>query len=202
MPELLMSRLQSRTDAGLPNIDYIEVIGGGGVNTPPILTPITNQTIGVGVTLNITNTATDSDVPAQALTFSLLTAPTNAVINTNSGVLTWRPLVTQANTTNPFTVRVADSGLPDMGATQGFVVTVHPLVQPHNLDRSHGAAANWHCKSTVPADRIIKFNPRVNLVNWSAVLTTNSPAMPFVWTPGITDGPPMDFYRILAGPPF
>ena len=99
-------------------------------NTPPALAPITNMTIGVGLTLNITNSATDADVPAQSLTFSLLSAPSNAVIIASSGVLTWRPLVTQADTTNPFTLMVADNGTPSMSATQRFVVTVAPLARP------------------------------------------------------------------------
>jgi hypothetical protein len=40
-----------------------------------------------------------------------------------------------------------------------------------------------------------------NLVNWSAVFTTNSPAMPFIWTNGAV-GAPMNFFQIIAGPPF
>jgi hypothetical protein len=41
-------------------------------NTAPVLAAITDQTIGVGVTMNITNNATDNDLPAQTLTFSLV----------------------------------------------------------------------------------------------------------------------------------
>ena len=99
-------------------------------NTAPVLTVSGDQTTDVGVTLNLTNSATDSDVPAQTLTFSLLAAPANAVINSRSGVVTWRPIVTQANSTNQFTVRVADSGTPSMSATQGFFVAVAPLTPP------------------------------------------------------------------------
>jgi hypothetical protein len=40
-----------------------------------------------------------------------------------------------------------------------------------------------------------------NLVNWNAILMTNAPAMPFVWANSITNGP-INFYRVLVGPPF
>ena len=172
------------------------------VNTPPTLAAIGNQTIGVGVTLNITNAATDSDVPAQTLTFSLLTAPTNAVIGTNNGVLTWRPLVTQANTTNPFTLMVADNGTPSMSATQSFMVTVTNLVQPQFSPVLLMSGGQLVLQVNGAGGPDYQIQASTNLVNWSAVFTTNSPAMPFVWTNNITDGPPNNFFRINVGPPF
>jgi len=152
------------------------------------------------VTLNITNSATDSDVPPQTMTFSLLAAPTNAVINTNSGVLTWRPLMTQANTTNPFTVKVVDNGLPNLSATQSFTVTVLPLAQPQlaTISVNAGQLALQVSGDSGPDYQI---QASTNLVNWSAVFTTNSPAMPFIWTNNGT-GLPMNFFRSVAGPPF
>lgn len=170
-------------------------------NTPPMLAAISNQTIGVGVTVSITNSATDSDMPAQKLTFSLPTAPTNAVINTNSGVLTWRPLATQANTTNQFTVTVADSGTPSMSAMQSFVVTVSPLVQPQipMMSVSGGQLVLQVSGASGPDYQI---QSSTDLVNWNAVFTTNSPPMPFVWTNNISAGPPMNFFRVQVGPPF
>jgi fibronectin type 3 domain-containing protein len=169
-------------------------------NTPPVLAAVTNRTIGVGVTLNITNSATDSDVPAQTLVFSLLSAPTNAVLNTNSGVLTWRPLVTQADSTNTITVKVADNGTPSQSATQSFVVTVSPLVSPQisAVSLNAGQLVLQVNGSSGPDYQI---QASTNLVNWGLVFTTNSPAMPFVWTNSAT-GLPMNFFRILVGPPF
>jgi hypothetical protein len=169
-------------------------------NSAPNLAVITNRTIGAGMTLNITNVATDSDVPAQALTFGMLTAPTNAILNTNSGVLTWRPLVTQANTTNPFTVMVADNGTPSLSTTQSFVVTVNSLQSPQFLTPLlSGGQLVLQVNGAGGPDYQVQAS--TNLVNWSAVFTTNSPAMPFVWTNNTT-GSPVNFFRIMAGPPF
>jgi hypothetical protein len=39
-----------------------------------------------------------------------------------------------------------------------------------------------------------------NLVDWSAVFATNSPAMPFNWTNRTSDVP-LNFFRVLVGPP-
>jgi hypothetical protein len=40
-----------------------------------------------------------------------------------------------------------------------------------------------------------------NLLNWNAVFVTNAPAMPFVWTNNLSNGPLNDFFRIVVGPP-
>ena len=169
-------------------------------NTAPTLATISNRTIGAGVTLNLTNSATDMDLPTQTLTFNLLAAPTNAVINTNSGVVTWRPLVTQANTTNSFTVRVADNGTPSLSATQSFTVTVLPLAKPQISSVSLGGSQlTLQISGEYGPDYQIQSS--TNLTGWSAVLTTNSPTLPFTWTNSGT-GLPMNFYRIVAGPPF
>jgi hypothetical protein len=42
------------------------------VNVPPVLPAQTNRTIGVLTTLIVTNTATDSDIPPNPLTYQLL----------------------------------------------------------------------------------------------------------------------------------
>jgi glucuronoarabinoxylan endo-1,4-beta-xylanase len=169
-------------------------------NTPPILAVISNQTIGAGVTLNITNSATDSDEPVQTLTFGLLTAPTNAVLNTNSGVLSWRPLVTQANTTNPFIVMVSDDGTPSLSATQSFHITVSPLVQPQISTVSvNGGQLVLRVNGASGPDYQIQAS--TNLENWAAVFSTNFPVMPFVWTNDTSDFS-IKFFRILVGPPF
>ena len=81
-------------------------------NTPPTLAPIASQTVNVGQTVAFTASATDTDQPPQTLTFALLAGATNATLNTSSGGFSFRPLVTQANSTNNFTLKVADNGTP------------------------------------------------------------------------------------------
>jgi glucuronoarabinoxylan endo-1,4-beta-xylanase len=183
---------------GFCNVAEVEFWGIS--NTAPALAAIASRTIGAGMMLAITNVATDVDAPPQTLTFSLPNAPTNAVINTNTGVLTWRSLVTQADSTNPFTVMVADNGTPSLSATQSFTVIVTNLISPQIWTVSaSGDRLTLQVNGASGPDYQILAS--TNLINWSAVFTTNNPPMPFVWTNNTT-GSPMDFFRIKAGPPF
>ena len=76
-------------------------------------------------TLVLTNLATDSDLPANALTFTLEAgAPPGAGINPISGLFTWTPTEDQGPGTNQLTVIVTDDGLPSLSATQSFTVIV------------------------------------------------------------------------------
>jgi hypothetical protein len=98
-------------------------------NSPPqfILTP-TNRVVGSGVTLIITNAATDSDIPPNTLVYSLLNAPPGASVDTNSGVLT----LTLNVGTNLITTIVTDNGIPPLSATNAFTVIVTNLTLPTN----------------------------------------------------------------------
>jgi hypothetical protein len=93
-------------------------------NTPPVLAALSDQTVYANTLLTFTASATDTDQPPQTLTFSLGTdAPTGASITTN-GVFNWTPTSAQAPSTNPVSVVVADSGVPQMSVTNSFSVVV------------------------------------------------------------------------------
>ncbi len=96
-------------------------------NTPPSFAAVRNRVINGGETLSVTNFASDTDVPAQQLNFSLLAAPVGATINTNTGVISWLTTTNNAGTSNFFSVVVTDNGAPAMSATNGFVVFVRSL---------------------------------------------------------------------------
>ena len=89
-------------------------------NTAPVLDPQIDRTVNPGYTLLVTNTAHDADLPAQALTFSLLNPPANASINATSGIVSFSPTLAQLGTTNLINVVAADSGTPAMRATNAF----------------------------------------------------------------------------------
>ena len=59
------------------------------VNVDPVLDPIGNQTVVVGETLTFTATASDADLPAQPLTFSLDGSRTRAKIDPDTGEFNW-----------------------------------------------------------------------------------------------------------------
>jgi hypothetical protein len=166
-------------------------------NTPPTLAAISNQTVNAGVMLNITNVAADADVPAQTLTFGLLAAPTNAVLNTASGVLTWRPLVSQQNTTNPFTVMVADNGTPSLSATNSFTITVNPVSQPALTFIILGGQVSLSATGMIGPDYSLLTS--TNLLDWQLLFTTNPAVMPVTLTDTNCNAAAR-FYRLQLGP--
>jgi len=169
-------------------------------NTAPSLAPIPDQTINVGVTVNVTSVATDPDVPPQTLTFFLLAGPTNASLGASSGIFTWRPLVTQADTTNLVTVKVSDDGSPSLSATQSFSVIVNPLSQPQ-LTSPVWNGGQFSVTLTGESGPDYAVQASTNLVDWQTVFATNSPAMPLQWADPDSDTFPLRFYRIVVGPP-
>ena len=81
------------------------------VNDAPVLNPIGNQTIAEGTELTFTATATDPDLPADTLTFSLAdgtgSVPTGATI-TAGGLFSWTPTEAQGPGAYTFDVVVSD----------------------------------------------------------------------------------------------
>jgi hypothetical protein len=171
----------------------------GPTNTPPTLAAIANQTVNVGQTVAFTANATDTNTPPQTLTFSLLTGATNATLNTNNGAFSFRPLVTQADSTNNFTLKVSDNGTPSLSATQSFAVIVNPLTQPSfgNVSAA-GGQFSFDVSGQSGPDYAIETS--TNLTQWNTAFITNSPALPFNWT-DTNAAAPMRFYRLKLGPP-
>jgi hypothetical protein len=95
------------------------------VNSAPSLPAIASRIIHAGQMLMFTNSATDSDIPANTLTYSLdAGAPATASVGSSSGVFTWATTASDANTTNAITVRVTDDGTPALDDAKSFTVTV------------------------------------------------------------------------------
>src|SRR6185436_9169121 len=93
------------------------------VNSPPGLPVQPDLTIAELSALSVTNTASDSDLPANTLTYALVVAPTNAVISA-AGIITWTSAEDQGPSTNTFTTVVTDDGSPALSATNSFTVVV------------------------------------------------------------------------------
>ncbi|MCX6904549.1 MAG: lamin tail domain-containing protein, partial [Verrucomicrobia bacterium] len=105
-------------------------------NSPPVLDPIPDQTVVEGALLTFTATATDSNTPAQILSFSLDPgAPSGAFINSDTGVFTWVPTEAQGPGSYQITLRVTDNGSTPMSHARTFTVQVMetnnaPLLTP------------------------------------------------------------------------
>jgi beta-galactosidase len=172
-------------------------------NTAPVLNPISSVTTNVGGTVSNTIVATDAELSSQTLTFSLLSGSADSFtkINSTNAAFSWRPQVTDANTTNLITVKVADSGSPALSATQSFSVKVNPLTMPSvsSVTFSNGQLTLQVTNSLIGPDYGVLVSS--NLVDWR-ILFTNSPTTNyFQWTDTNAATLPAQFYRIKVGPP-
>jgi pectate lyase len=199
---LTLANLQA-TNAGIYSVIVTNVAGSvssayalltvTAANAAPTLSPVSDTNIIAGVTLNITNVATDPDLP---LTFSLLSAPGNATLGASSGVFSWRPLIAEAGTTNLITVKVTDNGTPNLSATQSFHVIVSTPAQPQMpvFGFNNGQFILTITGDTGP-DYIVQAS--TNLTDWVGVFTN---PMPFTWTDTGASNFSQQFYRIQLGP--
>jgi autotransporter-associated beta strand protein len=168
-------------------------------NTAPALAPVADQTTSVGLTLSVTNVATDPDVPPQTLAFALLSAPSGATLDSVTGIFTWRATASSEGTTIPVSLTVSDNGSPSLSATQSFNVIVNPVTQP---TASAPGYANGQFSLTVSGDTGPDYilQSSTDLVNWQSLLTNSSPAVPFTFTDTNAAAVPTQFYRVLLGP--
>ena len=115
------------TDNGEPSRSTFQVvvIFVGESNQPPVLPIIADRSTVPGDLITFTNTATDADLPANILSYSLgAGAPPAAMIGTNTGVFSWPVPVNQPSGTNAVTVIVRDSGVPQGSHSRMFQIVV------------------------------------------------------------------------------
>jgi autotransporter-associated beta strand protein len=169
-------------------------------NTAPTLAVIPDANLIAGQTLLVTNSATDTDVPAQTLTWGLFTAPVGAGINATNGVLAWRPTLAQSPSTNLFTVTVTDNGVPPLSATQSFNVVVVPPVKPvFGMPAVTAGTFQTLINGNLGPDYSIYATTNL-LGGWQLLLTTNPVAIPFLFTDPASANFPRRYYRMQLGP--
>ena len=93
-------------------------------NTPPVLELIGDLGVEEGVELLFTAVATDADVPADVLTFSLEGAPVGAEIDPVTGLFSWTPAEADGPGVFGFDVVVVDDGTPVLEGRETITVTV------------------------------------------------------------------------------
>jgi hypothetical protein len=93
-------------------------------NVAPILNPLPNPTQSENTFISFTASATDSDVPANTLSYSLIGAPPGATINPASGAFGWIPTEAQGPGVYTFDVVVTDDGVPNLTDTDSVTIMV------------------------------------------------------------------------------
>ena len=177
------------TDDGTPNLNDSEsiTVTVNEANIAPVLDPVGDRVVDEGVLLGYTATASDGDVPADGLTFSLSGAPAGAAINPTTGAFTWTPTETQGAGAYVFDVVVTDDGVPNLADSETITVTVDEVnvapvlgaIGPQSGDEltsiSFVAAASdpdlpannltYSLSGTVPAGASI--NPLSGVLDWT-----------------------------------
>lgn len=94
-------------------------------NNPPSLSPVPNTAAVRNGLLTFGVNATDPDLPFQSLIYSLdAGAPMGATIHPSTGNFSWSPSNAHAFGPYSLTVRVTDTGLPEMSDAQTFTITL------------------------------------------------------------------------------
>lgn len=168
-------------------------------NTAPTLAPIADRTVIAGSTITFTNSASDPDVPAQTLAFTLQGGLSGTSLNSNNGIFHWRPTIAQSPTTNLMSVIVTDTGTPNLSATQSFTIFVTRPVPP-SLQSTMLTGGTFQFQVTGDFGPDYSIQASTNLVNWTPLFTTNSPALPFNWSDPAGASFNQRFFRVLLGP--
>ena len=110
------------------------------VNQAPVINAITDRITKMGTAVTLTVTATDADLPAQTLTYSLASgAPVGATIHATTGAFSWTPTESVGNSPGqfPITILVSDGQLT---ALRTFTVTVNQstTVAPYIINGTNG----------------------------------------------------------------
>jgi hypothetical protein len=164
-------------------------------NQAPVLAPIPDKLVNAGRTLIFTNTATDADLPANILAFSLAAAPVGAAIGTNTGVFTWTAPQTASPFTNSATVRVTDSGSPPLSDAKSFNIIVVPpplLAPPAATDGN--LTLTWQ---TYPGKSYrVEYKEDLSGTGWSILGSDLTAAGMTLSVSSATTNSPQRFYRI------
>jgi len=174
------------------------------VNAAPVLGALSDRTVNPGQTINFTATATDSDLPTNALTFSLIAPPAGASLDSSNGLFNWRPTLAQANTTNVVQVQVTDTNAyavnsQSLSDTKSFTVIVNPLapviLTPVTYTNGHFIVS---VSGSTGPDYVIMAS--TNLATWSDLSTNLSPATPFQFDATNAMSVPSRYYRARLSP--
>ena|GEM_PF-647743 len=114
------------TDNGSPSFSTTNtfVIYVTEANTAPTFSSIYNRSFLESSTLNLPLVGRDPDLPAQKLTFTLVSGPKGLTM-TDSGVIAWKPTEDQGPSTNRIVVKVTDNASIPLSTTTNFVLIVN-----------------------------------------------------------------------------
>jgi hypothetical protein len=179
-------------------LEHLAIVPNGGMGAYnvylddfQVVSISTNLTINTLDVITVTNSATDADVPANVLTFSLGgTAPAGAEIDPITGVFTWAPSAAQSGMTWDIPITVTDDGAPALSDTKNLHVVVNKVNTPPQIsgvpDQVIEASSGQTVTFTASAqDDDLPANTLTYSLTGAvpAGATINSTTGDFTWTP-------------------
>jgi cold shock CspA family protein len=106
------------TDSGTPTLSAVRSfdVTVAEVNRAPTLSGIPDQANGVGDSVSVAVLGSDSDIPANSLTYSATGLPPGVSINASSGVISGKIPIDALQSNNTVTITVRDTGSPSLSA--------------------------------------------------------------------------------------
>ncbi|MDB6031638.1 MAG: wapA 2, partial [Verrucomicrobiales bacterium] len=164
------------------------------VNTPPTIAFQTDWTVQAQTPISFKATATDADLPAQGLVFTLdAGAPAGAAIDPATGSFSWTPTAANAGT-NLMTLRVSDNGSPAGSDSKVLRVVVQsPLTASINVA---GEVINISCNSISGRTYRVEYKGDLSTGSWTPLSTNtaNASILNFQDTKGTNS---QRFYRVM-----
>jgi len=195
------------TDSGTPPLratnSFVVVVEE--LNSAPVLPEQTNQVLMGQQSLVVTNTATDTDLPENGLTYELAVAPTGAEIDTN-GVIRWLPGIDQVPSTNVFTTVVTDDNpwaanerhLSAMNSFAVAVMTPAPLLIESIKVQRGLAIITWE---SVPGQTYeLQYADDKGLANWKEIQPPVVASGPLSSVTNAIGKTSSRFYRVVRVP--
>jgi uncharacterized repeat protein (TIGR03803 family) len=183
------------TDSGTPNLTVSRTfqVAVNEVNVAPALTLPPNQAFDEQTAFSANATATDSDLPANALEFALVSGPDGLTVSP-TGAIAWTPTETQGSNTYTISIRVTDTNPgavnnEHLSTTNRFELTVSEVNRPptlggltdHHLDP--GQTLSFAATATDPdrpANTLL-----FSLLNPPAGATIDPSSGQFNWRPAV-----------------
>lgn len=168
------------------------------INLAPQLTAPADAVVNELSPLTVSASATDADLPSNALTFSLLSPPEGMTINPATGAISWTPTEAQGPSTNAIAVVVTDdspfaANAQNLSATNTFTVIVREVNVAPQLSVPASATAE-ELKALSAGFLVVDADQPANaqvfrLVDAPAGMTINAGTGVITWTPSEAQGP-------------
>ncbi|MBX3731283.1 MAG: PQQ-dependent sugar dehydrogenase [Verrucomicrobiae bacterium] len=166
-------------------------------NTAPVLAFVQTHAVDVLQPWALQLEATDRDLPANRLSYALVSGPAGLTVSP-TGRVQWTPASGMGGATHNVVVRVTDDGTPPLSSTGRFSVFVRGTANPEPPPPQPGIRTRWQIGENAPEGAtggamIAEFSPQNNQRDAAPGLVTRLAGDPW-YSPTENPGADDDFY--------